>query len=171
MSEPTPERAAPNLLAQDPTPFYFEDYAPDWKIEGGTYHVSEEEILEFGRRFDPQPFHVDPVAAASSPFGGLIAPGCLTFSIRQALYNQLPVRPVLIAGLGAEKMDLPTPVRPGDTLHLQVEVAEVRRSRSRPDRGIVTTQQSVVNQNGEIVLTLLAKMIVQARSGDAERKG
>jgi acyl dehydratase len=155
---------AKNALAVDPTPFYFEDYAPDWKLEGGTYHVTEAEILEFGRRFDPQPFHVDPEAAQKGPFGGLIAPGCLTFSIRQALYNQLPVRPVLVAGLGLETMDLPTPVRPGDMLHLVVEVAETRRSRSRPDRGIVATRQSVINQNGETVLTMIAKMIVRARS-------
>ena len=154
---------SPNRLAADPTPLYFEDYAADFEIAGGAYHVTEALVLEFGRRFDPQPFHTDPVAAAKSRFGGLIAPGCLTFSIRQALYNQLPCRPVLVAGLGLESLDLATPVRPGDVLSLKVEVEDSRRSKSRPDTGIVTTRQRVENQNGEPVLTMLAKMIVQAR--------
>ena len=168
MSQPSEDRPNPNVLAIDPTPFYFEDYTSDWKIEGGAYQVTEAEILEFGRRFDPQPFHADAEAAAQSPFGGLIAPGCLTFSIRQALHNQLPVRPALIAGLGADALDLPTPVRPNDTLHLKIEVVEARRSRSRPDRGIVATRQSVLNQNDEVVLTMIAKMIVRARTTPSE---
>ena len=157
------ESASPNQLASDPTPLYFEDYVSDFRIAGGAYHVTEAEVLEFGRRFDPQPFHNDPVAAAESQFGGLIAPGCLTFAIRQALYNQLPSRPVLVAGLGLESLDLKTPVRPGDVLSLHVEVENARRSKSRPDTGIVTTRQRVENQHGESVLTMLAKMIVRAR--------
>ena len=152
-----------NAPASDPTPLYFEDYTPDLSLAGGAYHVSREEILEFGRRFDPQPIHTDEAAAAAGPFGGLIAPGCLTFSIRNALYNQLPVRPVLIAGLGLERLDLPRPVRPGDVLSITVGVESARRSNSRPEAGIVTTQQSVLNQANEIVLSMVAKMIVRAR--------
>ena len=102
-------------------------------------------------------------SAAAGPFGGLIAPGCLTFSIRNALYNQLPVRPVLIAGLGLERLDLPRPVRPGDVLSITVGVESARRSNSRPETGIVTTQQSVLNQANEVVLSMVAKMIVRAR--------
>ena len=153
-----------NAVARDPRPLYFEDYTADFRIEGGRYHVTEAEILEFGRRFDPQPFHVDPVAAKDGPFGGLVAPGALTFAIRQALSNQLPVRPVLFAGLGLESMDLPHPVRPGDVLTLEITVHETRRSTSRPDTGIVATRQTVRNQDGEVVLTMLARMIVRARA-------
>jgi len=152
-----------NAVAVDPDPLYFEDYTEDFCLEGGHYLVTEEEILEFGRRFDPQPFHTDPVAAKESAFGGLIAPGCLTFAIRNALHNQLPVRPVLVAGLGLNSLDLKTPVRPGDRLSLRLEVAEARRSQSKPDTGIVTTRQSVLNQDQEIVLTMDAKMIVRAK--------
>ena len=154
---------ASNALASDPRALYFEDYTPDFEVSGGAYPVSEAEILEFGRRFDPQPLHTDPEAAAAGPFGGLIAPGCLTFAIRNALYNQLPVRPALVAGLGLEDLQLPTPVRPGDTLSIEVAVAETRRSRSKPDTGIVVTRQRMRNQRGETVLTMLAKMIVRAR--------
>lgn len=153
-----------NAPVADPDPLYFEDYTePDWVVTGGRYVVREAEILEFGRRFDPQPMHTDPLAAAAGPFGGLIAPGCLTFAIRNALYNQLPVRPVLIAGLGLETLDLPNPVRPDDVLGLQVSVIETRRSKSKPDTGIVTMHQVVSNQRQEVVLSMRSKMIVRAR--------
>ena len=164
MSDAPPPDEATNAVASDPEPLYFEDYTPDFRVEGGRYEVTEAEILEFGRRFDPQPFHVDPVAAKDGPFGGLIAPGCLTFSIRQNLFNQLPVRPVLFAGLGLDTLDLPTPVRPGDVLTLEIETHETRRSSSRPDTGIVATKQSVRNQKGEVVFSMIARMIVRARS-------
>ncbi len=152
-----------NLPVENPDPLYFEDYTPDFEMSGGRYRISEEEILEFGRRFDPQPLHVDPQAAADGPYGGLIAPGCLTFAIRAALYNQLPARPVLVAGLGLERMDLSTPVRPRDLLSLRVSVVSTRRSRSKPDTGIVTMCQTIENQNGESVLSMTSKMIVRAR--------
>lgn len=150
--------------AEKPAPYYLEDYTPGLVLEGGRYVVRAEEIQEFGRRFDPQPMHVDPEAAAASPFGGLIAPGCLTFCIRNTLYNQLPVRPVLVAGLGAEKLLLPNPVRPGDTLTIRVEVVSARPSRSKPGTGIVTTRQAVVNQSDQVVLSLDAMMIVRSRA-------
>ncbi len=157
-----------NALAADPELWHLEDYAEalaaGGRLEGGRYVVTEEEILEFGRRFDPQPMHTDPVAAKEGPFGGLVAPGCLTFSIRNALHNQLPVRAALYAGLGLDQMLLPNPVRPGDVLGLELEVVEARRSKSRPETGVVHTRQTVVNQDGETVLTMEARMIVRARS-------
>ena len=127
-----------NDLARDPEPLYFEDYTPDLTLEGGTYHVSREEILEFGRRFDPQPLHTDEAAAAQGPFGGLIAPGCLTFAIRNALYNQLPVRPVLVAGLGLEQLDLAHPVRPKRTEGTRSDSA----SPSAPSAPVSSTEVS-----------------------------
>lgn len=146
-----------------PKSLYYEDYAPGFEVKAGAYLVTEEEILEFGRRFDTQPMHNDKAAAEAGPFGGLIAPGCLTFAIRTALANQLPGRPALIAGLGVEKMDLPKPVRPGDVLSLRMLVKERRRSASRPERGIITMEHQVLNQDGESVLTMLSRMMVEAR--------
>ena len=155
-----------NALARDPERLYFEDYTPGRALAGGRYLVSEEEILEFGRRFDPQPIHSDPEAAAASAFGGLIAPGCLTFAIRNALCNQLPVRPVLIAGLGLDDLRLENPVRPGDTLRLEVTVEQARRSKSKPGQGIVVARQRVLNQRDEIVLSMVSKMMVEARDAN-----
>jgi len=164
-----------NALAERPEDWYLEDYtealANETQLTGGRYVVTEEEILEFGRRFDPQPFHTDPVAAKDGPFGGLVAPGALSFAIRNALHNQLPVRAKLFAGLGLDNLLLPHPVRPGDVLSLRVEFVEARRSKSRPRTGVVVTRQSVLNQNGTTVLTMDAKMMVHARtdgSADAD---
>jgi acyl dehydratase len=151
------------MSEEKPKNLYYEDYAPGFELEAGAYLVTEEEILEFGRRFDAQPMHNDKAAAEAGPFGGLIAPGCLTFAIRTALANQLPGRPALIAGLGVEHMDLPKPVRPGDTLSLRMRVTERRRSASRPERGIITMEHQVLNQNGESVLTMTSRMMVEAR--------
>lgn len=146
---------------------YLEDYPEGLEMSGGEYAVTTEEILEFGRRFDPQPFHTDPEAAASTHFGGLVAPGCLTFSIRSALVNQLEVRPALIAGLGVEKLELLHPVRPGDVLSLVFRVTAQRRSRSRPDRGIVTLEYAMRNQRTETVLSMSAQMLVESRASGA----
>ncbi|MFK7896249.1 MAG: MaoC/PaaZ C-terminal domain-containing protein [Myxococcota bacterium] len=148
----------------NPDKLYYENYAPGFELEAGTYLVTEEEILEFGRRFDAQPMHNDKAAAEAGPFGGLIAPGCLTFAIRTALANKLPGRPALIAGLGVERMDLPKPVRPGDRLSLKLQVTERRRSSSRPERGIITMEQHVLNQASEAVLSMTSRMMVEVRN-------
>lgn len=163
MNGPVVPNAETNAPAANPRTFFLEDYAAGLVLEGGRYLVEEAEILEFGRRFDPQPIHTDPIAAADGPFGGLIAPGCLTMCARNALYNQLPVRPALFAGLGLDQLTLPNPVRVGDVLTLRVEVLSSRPSKSRPGTGIVVTRQAVLNQRGEVVLTMDAKMIVRAR--------
>ncbi len=154
------------MSASEPRTLYFEDYAVGLEMKGGSYPVSEEEILEFGRRFDKQPIHNDPEVAARSHFGSLVAPGCLTFCIRTALGNQMPFRPALVAGLGVEKMDLSKPVRAGDVLSLRMRVTDRRVSSSRPDRGIVTMDHAVLNQRGEVVLSMISRMMVELR-GDA----
>ncbi|MBY0398694.1 MaoC family dehydratase N-terminal domain-containing protein [Myxococcota bacterium] len=151
----------------EPRKLYFEDYTVGLEMKGGAYHVREEEILEFGRRFDKQPIHNDREAAAKSHFGGLVAPGCLTFCIRTALGNQMPDRPALVAGLGVEKMDLSNPVRPGDVLSLRMLVTDRRVSAKRPDRGIVTMEHAVLNQKGEIVLSMISRMMVEVREARA----
>lgn len=151
------------MTGDAPRRLYFEDYTVGFESSGGAYAVSEAEILEFGRRFDAQPIHNDAEAAAKSHFGGLVAPGCLTFCIRTALANQMPERPALVAGLGVEKMDLSKPVRPGDVLSLRMRVTDRRLSSSRPDRGIVTMEHAVLNQHGEAVLSMISRMMVEVR--------
>ena len=129
------------------------------------YTLTEHEILDYARRYDPQPFHTDPVAARESIFGGLVASGWHTAAITMRLIAQSEVR---IAGgsigLGLEELRWLRPVRPGDTLHVEVEVLEVRPSRSHPDRGIVRFRNTTRNQAGEIVLTMVTALYVPRRS-------
>ena len=143
---------------------FFEEIEVGGTAAAGEYAVTEQEILEFGRRFDPRPFHTDAAAASSSAFGDLVASGCLVFCIRSWLASRLEPRPALIAGLGLESMDLPAPVRAGDRLSLRVEYLDKRLSRSRPGRGVVRMRNTIVNQRGEPVMTLVAKLLVSCRT-------
>ena len=134
---------------------YFEDYVPGDVHRFGEMRVTEQEIIEFARRYDPQDFHTDPAKAADTQFGGLIASGWMTGSVvmRMLVDNFVPRH----AGLGSPGMDEVRwlkPVRPGDRLRVRVTIAETRRSRSKPDRGSVLVQQEAINQNGEVVMTI-----------------
>lgn len=147
------------------TELFYEDLAPGLLLRSQQpCCVTETEIIEFGMRFDPRPFHVDPVAAQQSVFGGLVAPGSLVFALRSKLMNQLHPSIAYLAGLGLEQMDLPSPVRPGDTLRLTVECRDLRESRSRPDAGIVRFANTLTNQRDEVVLSMMAKVLVAKRS-------
>lgn len=142
---------------------YFEDLTPDFIALASGYTVTEAEILEFGQRFDPQPFHTDPVAAKSSVFGGLVAPGTLIICARSWLVNHLDHCPAYSAGLGIENMNLIKPVRPGDTLRLEVRVLSARLSVSRPDHGVVTCKNLIFNQHDELVMELTPKLLVRRK--------
>lgn len=125
--------------------------------------VTEVEVIEFGTRFDPRPFHVDPVAAKQSVFGGLVAPGCLVFALRSKLMNQLNPSIAYLAGLGLEQMDLPRPVRPGDSLMLALECLDLRELQSRPGAGVVRFANTLTNQRDEVVMSMTAKVLVKKR--------
>lgn len=125
--------------------------------------VTEAEIIEFGTRFDPRPFHVDPVAAKQSVFGGLVAPGCLVFALRSKLMNQLNPPVAYLAGLGLEQMDLPHPARPGDAVSLAIECVERRASKSRSNAGIIRFANTMTNQRNDIVLSMMANVMVAKR--------
>jgi acyl dehydratase len=143
---------------------YFEDYTPGAVYEYGSITVSEAEILDFARAFDPQPIHADPAAAARGPFGGLIASGWHTTSVMMRLFaDHYLSRVASLASPGIDEIRWPAPVRPGDTLRLRVTVAEARRSRSKPDRGLVRTHAELINQDGVTVLTLTAMNLLGAR--------
>jgi acyl dehydratase len=137
---------------------YFEDFAVGDVAELGSVTVSEEEIVEFASRYDPQPFHVDPGAAEASPFGGLIASGWQT----TALFMGLFVRAVLLdsASLGSsgvEEIRWTAPVRPGDTLTGRSTIIETRPSSKNAGRGTVITANEVFNQDGTLVMTMRAR--------------
>jgi acyl dehydratase len=143
---------------------YFEDYAPGFTVDCGSVSIGEAEIIAFAKEYDPQPFHVDPVAAADGPFGGLIASGWHTSSLAmRQLVDHWISQESSLGSPGVEEMRWPSPVRPGDTLRVRATVLEARRSKSRPDRGIVRSLSEVTNQNGDTVLRLIATNFILAR--------
>jgi len=143
---------------------YFEDYVPGAVFEYGEIRVDEAEIIYFARCFDPQDMHVDPVAAARGRFGGLIASGwhIAAMMMRLLADNFLP-KAASLASPGIDELRWLHPVRPGDVLRIRVSVLEATRSRSKPDRGMVRTLVEVLNQSGEIVMSLKPMNIIGCR--------
>ena len=143
---------------------YFDDYLPGATYDCGSVSVSEDEIVSFARQFDPQPFHVDPGAAARGPFGGLIASGWHTAALvmRQLVEHYLSEEASL-GSPGLDAMRWPDPVRPGDTLRVRASVVETRRSLSKPDRGIMKTAIEAVNQDGRTVMRATAINFLRVR--------
>ena len=143
---------------------WFEDYAVGTTSEFGPIGVTEGEVLDFGRRFDPQPFHVDPEAAAAGPFGGLIASGWHTCALMMKLLAEDYLSPGSSLGSpGIDELRWLQPVRPGDELVLRTTVESARVSRTKPDRGIVRTEVELINQDGTAVLRLVAMNLIRTR--------
>lgn len=137
---------------------------PGSTAECGTFTLSETEIIDFARQYDPQPFHVNPVAAKDGPFGGLIASGWHTTSMMMRLLVESWLSPESSLGAaGVDELRWPRPVRPGDTLHVRATVLEARRSASKPDRGIVKSLAEVTNQDGDLVMQVTATNFVLLR--------
>jgi acyl dehydratase len=144
---------------------YFEDYVPGAVSETPEVLVSEEEIVDFARRYDPQQMHLDPARAAQGPYGGLIASGWHTSAMMMRLFADNFLSPASSLGSpGIDELRWLVPVRPGDRLHLRVRVIEARRSRSKPDRGIVRALVEVLNQRGEVVMSLKPTNLLRCRS-------
>ena len=128
--------------------------------------MEEAEVLAFGRRFDPQPFHTQPEEAKESVFGGLIASGWHTASLMMRLFvDHYLSRVASLSSPGVDELRWLKPVRPGDELSLWVTVLETSRSRSKPDRGVVRSYIEVRNQRGEVVMTMKALNLLGCRNG------
>ena len=150
---------------------HFEDYPVGAVAELGPISVDEQEVIDFGRRFDPQPFHVDAQRSAAGPFGGVIASGWHTASLMmRLLVDEYLPREAGLGSPGVDELRWLAPVRPGDQLRVRVTVTDARRSRSKPDRGLVHTVNEVLNQHGERVMTLKAMSIVRCRRAAAEER-
>jgi len=144
---------------------YFEDCAVGAVYEYGYVSVSEAEIIAFAEQFDPQPIHVDARFAASGPFGGVIASGWHTASIAMRLIvAHYLSRVASLASPGIDELRWPAPVRPGDSLRLRTTIVEARRSRSKPDRGLVRTRAELLNQHDQTVLSLVAMNLLRLRT-------
>jgi acyl dehydratase len=136
----------------------FEDFAPGQVYELGSTTVTEEEIVDFARRFDPQPFHLDAEAAKDSDFGGLIASGWHT----GAMWMRLYVDSLLGGGSGQgssgiEELRWLAPVRPGDTLSGRLTVLETTPSERHPHRGTIRIRGEMVNQDGVTVMSMVSR--------------
>jgi acyl dehydratase len=147
---------------------YFEDLRVGHRYTSPRYPVSEAQILAFAREFDPQPLHLDPVAARASALGGLSASGWHTAAITMRLTADGPLQLAGgTVGLGAE-LRWHKPTRPGDVLHLESEIIELRLSRSRPDRGVVRVRIETFTEAGVLVQTLIATLLVPTRPTQAK---
>jgi len=145
--------------------YHFEDFRPGDRFTTGGATLTESAIIDFALVYDPQPFHVDKVAAERSIFAGLAASGFQTMALAFRLFVDTGVlRAANLGGSGAQDVRWLRPVRAGDTLSVVVEVVETRPSRSRDDRGRVRLAYTVANQHGEPVLTMVIDHIVARRS-------
>ena len=153
-----------NTFPVPPYRRFFEDYTAGQVYDLGTITVSEPEIVEFARRYDPQYFHVDPAKAAMSEFGGIIASGWHTVSLAMRLYVAGYLSHVAsLASPGVDEVRWPNPWRPGDPMSVRVTILDTRVSRSKPDRGIVRARLEGINQRGDLVLSMTAVSIVGRR--------
>jgi acyl dehydratase len=137
------------------TEWYFEDFHAGQEIDLGTCTVTEDEIIEFASRFDPQPFHVDVDAAARSIYGGVIASGWHTCSMMMRMVvDGLMAKSSSMGSPGLDGVRWLAPVRAGDTLNVRYLTTQVKASNSKPDRGVVWSKWVAINQHGETVCTV-----------------
>ena len=132
---------------------YFEDFSPGETFELGAKSVTPEEIINFAREFDPQPFHTDPQAARHSSFGGLVASGVHTFAMFMRLFvDGLLTDAANLGGAGADDMRFLAPVRPGDTISARVIIQpQTRPSATKHDRGILVIRGELRDQDDQLV--------------------
>jgi len=143
---------------------YFEDYVTGDVHKFGSISVEADEVITFAKRFDPQPFHTDPEAGRQSIYGGLIASGWHTASLMMRLFvDHFLSHNASLGSPGVDELRWLKPVYPGDTLSMCVTVIEAKRSRSKPDRGLVRSDIHVLNQNGDVVMTMKALNFLSCR--------
>ncbi|WP_171988080.1 MaoC family dehydratase [Hyphomicrobium sp. NDB2Meth4] len=146
-----------------PNRLYLDDLSVGQRFESGKHLMTAEDIKQFAAAYDPQPFHLDDEAAEKSLFGALAASGWHTGAVTMRLLVEggAPIAGGVI-GAGGEIV-WPRPTRPGDELQVFSEVLEIKPSRSKPDRGIVTVRSETRNQRGEVVQVLASKLVVPRR--------
>jgi acyl dehydratase len=143
---------------------WFEDYRVGDVAEFGNYLVTETEIVGFATQYDPQAFHTDPEAAKGSIFGGLVASGWHTAAVMMRLLAEHHLSPESSLGSpGVDELRWTKPVRPGDRLRERVTVTEVVPSRSKPDRGVVKSFTELLNQDGDVVMTVRGMVMLRRR--------
>jgi acyl dehydratase len=148
------------------TPYerHLEDFVEGAVHEFGPITITEDEIVQFGRQFDPQVFHMDPAGARQTVYGGLIASGWHTCSLFMRLFveHYLP-GPASLGSPGVDELRWLKPDRPGDTLALRITVHKVKPSRSKPDRGVLYSFCEMLNQKRDVVATMMAMNLIGYR--------
>jgi len=143
---------------------FFEDLKTGDKFSTAEHVVTAEEIMAFGRQYDPQAFHLDPVAAQSTFFGRLVASGWHTaaVSMRLMVQGEMELDGGVI-GQGVEALRWPRPVLPGDRLRVVTEILELRPAPARPDRGLIKLHCRTLNQTGKAVQDMTATLLIARR--------
>lgn len=152
----------------DPRERFFEDYREGDAVEFGDRTVTAEEIIAFARAYDPQSFHLSEEGGRATPYGGLIASGWHTAALTMRMLVDHALSRHGLGSPGLDELRWPAPVRPGDRLRCRATVLETRRSRSKPDRGIVRQRVETFNQRGETVLVWTAAGLVRCRTPIAD---
>jgi acyl dehydratase len=143
---------------------HFEDYPVGAVLELPPFATTETEIIDFAKRFDAQPFHVDPVAAKQSHFGGIIASGFHTCSLAmRSLVNNGFFSTAGMGSPGLDEIRWQQPVRAGQQLHVKTTILEAKRSKSKPDRGVVRHRVELLNNHGETVMSYVAMSMFPTR--------
>ena len=145
---------------------YFEDFEPGQVWTYPAWELEEDAMVEFAERYDPQPMHTDPDSEGAALFGGLIASGWQTAlgCITPFLDDVMKITAGL-ASPGFETFQWLQPVRAGEPITPRTEILETRRSRSKPDRGIVKLEFSGTNADGEVVWRAVGSFFMGTRSG------
>ena len=144
---------------------YFEDLDVGAETYFGSYEVTREEVLEFARKYDPQPFHLSDEEAAQTHFGRMSASGWHTAAMTMAVIARYVVehRQAGLGSPGIDELRWRKPVYPGDTLHVRGKIIEKTPSRSRPEMGSFRTHTTVTNQHGEPVMTFTSIVLIRRR--------
>lgn len=142
---------------------YFEDLVVGAETDFGSYEVTREEVLEFARKYDPQPFHLSDEEAAKTHFGRLSASGWHTAAMTMAVIARHVVneRQAGLGSPGIDELRWKKPVYPGDTLHVVGRIVDKTPSRSRPEMGSFRTETTVTNQHGEVVMTFTSIVLIR----------
>ena len=142
---------------------YLEDLKVGDRFKSEPLKVTEKQVIEFAHKFDPQMFHLNCKSAERTIFKGLVASGWHTAAMTMLLFVQTLNLAEGAIGLGVDKLRWPNVVRPGDVLTVETKILRLRRSRSRPNYGIIRLRNVTTNQRGETVQTMLASAMVPRR--------
>jgi acyl dehydratase len=145
------------------TLLYFDDIRPGDTLRSPVYMVDRDEMVEYARRWDPVPIHVD-AAVADAEVGGLTASGSYVLAVKSRLLHELPASVPIIGSAGYDEVRFHEPLRPGDEVHVVIEWLDCRASNSKPDRGVVKLRISLVNQHDVTVMSHLDTLIVRRRA-------